>query len=91
VKKLVSAAICVGISLLFTIGAFLQGSQKREGDILFNMSPSSFYESKPKTRLEVYYEIPYEQLSFTKEDTLADVRIFIQRPEGGGSGQGLRQ
>lgn len=67
---LVFAGVFVGLCLLPGYGAHLHGSGKREGDILFNMSPSSFYDGKVKTRLEVYYDVPYDQLGFTKRDTV---------------------
>jgi len=46
----------------------LSRSTDEKGDIFFRVAASSFYEGKSRARVEVLYDIPYEELNFLKSD-----------------------
>jgi GWxTD domain-containing protein len=57
-------------TLLITISGMVALSREGdpEGDVYFRVGTSSSYEGKPRTRVEVFFDVPYEELNFLKSD-----------------------
>ena len=61
--------LALPILLLTTFGdTALSREGDPEGEIFFRVGSSSSYEGKPRTRLEVFFDVPYEELNFLKSD-----------------------
>lgn len=69
--------LLVNFLVMFSIRALSEPEEKRKGEIEFNVSTSSLYEGKPKTRLLIYYDFSYDQLSFLKKDDIYSASFNI--------------
>ena len=69
-EKRLAAILLINFFALFSIWAVSQAEEKREGEIAFNVSGSSFYEGKPETKFLIHYDFQYDQLSFLKRDSI---------------------
>jgi GWxTD domain-containing protein len=54
--------------LALLAGAVLSESGDASGEIFFTVAASSSYEGKPRTRVDVLYNVPYEGLNFLKTE-----------------------
>jgi GWxTD domain-containing protein len=63
------ALMVMGFGTVSAYSATFPQDEKKEGDILFDIGSSSFYERGAKTRQEVYYDVAYDQMNFLTTDT----------------------
>ena len=69
-KTWLTAILLITFLAPFSVWAVSQAEQKRQGEIAFSVSGSSFYEGKPKTKFLIHYDLPYDQLNFLKRDSV---------------------